>query len=412
MSYQTKFTIIIPTRDRCDTLIYAIFSALAQDYENYKILVSDNASEDNTSNLVASLNDDRIQYVNTGTRVSMSHNWEFALSHVDDGWVTVLGDDDAILPGALVLADRIIKETGTLALRSNGCSYSWPSLLSGRFGDLSVSLEKGYRRVRSGEALANVMRGNLHYNKLPVLYNGGFIHVSLVKKAKTITGQFFLSMTPDVYSAMVFALLTDEYVYSNEPLAINGASHHSGGTAGFEKEKIKRSYDPAVKFWNEKNIPFHKYLPMLADGRPVRSIAAIVYEAYLQASPFHHFKQLTVLPDQQLELILKTAAPHIDEVFQWGESFAQQQQLDYEEINRKAFSVTNSFIRKRNNYSLIFNSLVYNFSVRGSSRVPLTDVYEASVIAGHLMENRPCVINRIYGMLSQLISIFKSKFFK
>jgi len=62
-------------------------------------------------------------------------------------------------------------------------------------------------------------------------------------------------MTPDVYSGIVFSHLTEEYLYSNEPLAINGASIHSGGTAAFEKKKIKRNYDPAEKFWKEPNIP-------------------------------------------------------------------------------------------------------------------------------------------------------------
>ena len=70
---------------------------------------------------------------------------------------------------------------------------------------------------------------------LPVLYNGGFISMELIKEAKSSRedGLFFRSLSPDVYSAMVFSLHTDEYVYSDEPLAVNGASIHSGGTAKF-----------------------------------------------------------------------------------------------------------------------------------------------------------------------------------
>lgn len=30
----------------------------------------------------------------------MSHNWEFAL-YVHEGWVTFMGDDDGLLPGAI-----------------------------------------------------------------------------------------------------------------------------------------------------------------------------------------------------------------------------------------------------------------------------------------------------------------------
>lgn len=408
MCNETKFTIVIPTRERRDTLVHTIASALAQDYGNYEILVSDNASEDNTSNLVASLNDGRIRYVNTGYRVSMSHNWEFALNHVEDGWVTFLGDDDAILPGALVSADRIIKETGVLALRSNGCEYYWPSLLNSRHGVLSINLDKGYRRVRSGEALAKVMKGKLPYNRLPMLYNGGFIHTSLIKKAKTITGNFFLSMTPDVYSAMVFSLLTDEYVYTDEPLAINGASHHSGGTAAFETEKKSRSYDPAAKFWSEGNIPFHDHLPLLASGIPVRSIAAIVYEAYLQAKPLHHFKQLVVSPEQQLDLILKTAAPHTAEVIEWGKSFAEKHQLDYAKVTRNNFSVIISLIQECADYLPKINRRISPYTVRGSCRMPMVNVYEASVVAGFLRENSPSIPKKILNIINNLIVLFRS----
>ena len=73
------FTIFIPTRERADTLIHTISSALAQDYENFTVLVSDNASTDNTKALVDSIADPRLKYINTGKRVSMSHNWEFSL---------------------------------------------------------------------------------------------------------------------------------------------------------------------------------------------------------------------------------------------------------------------------------------------------------------------------------------------
>ena len=121
---ERKFTIIIPTRERADILIHAIASALAQDYSNLEVLVSDNASSDDTEELVSKFDDARVRYINTGKRVSMSHNWEFALDHVTEGWVTVLGDDDAILPGVLRSVNKVIDETGTLAIRSNGCGYS------------------------------------------------------------------------------------------------------------------------------------------------------------------------------------------------------------------------------------------------------------------------------------------------
>ena len=405
---ERKFTIIIPTRERADTLIYTIESALAQDYMNLEVLVSDNDSNDNTADLVSRFNDARIRYINTGKRVSMSHNWEFALDHVTEGWITVLGDDDAILPGALSSVNKVIDETGALAIRSNGCEYYWPSLLGDDYGKLIISLKKGYRRVQSRNALIKVLNGELHYNNLPVLYNGGFVDISLIKKAKAITGDFFLSMNPDVYSAMVFSLLTDEYIYSDAPFAVNGSSHHSGGTAGFKKIKSKREYDPSEKFYAEDNIPFHQNLPLLDNQRSVRSIQAIVYEAYLQAEPFHDQKNLTVPADKQLEVILRNSSPHHDEVRKWGMSFAMLHGLDYEKALSKSAS------KKNNIYAYIarviarIQNSIHSYTVYGGQDVPLTNVFQASIIAGTLKSIRPGIFKRIVNISERMIRRFSN----
>ena len=91
-----KITVIIPTRERCDVLEKSLQTVTSQDYENLDIIVSDNFSSDGTEDLVRSIDDKRVRYLNTGQRISMSHNWEFALSHVSDGWVTMIGDNDGL----------------------------------------------------------------------------------------------------------------------------------------------------------------------------------------------------------------------------------------------------------------------------------------------------------------------------
>ena len=118
MRTSVKFTIIIPTRERADVLVHSLHTVVAQDYEDLTIIVSDNFSQDNTKQVVDSFHDPRIKYINTGRRVSMSHNWEFALSHVKDGWVSIIGDDDGLMPGALTTVADIIRKTGCQAITS------------------------------------------------------------------------------------------------------------------------------------------------------------------------------------------------------------------------------------------------------------------------------------------------------
>src|SRR5262249_50277228 len=88
MHEKTKFTVIVPTRERADTLYYCLQTIIRQKYDNLEILVSDNFSHDNTEQVVRNIGDSRIRYVNTGRRLDMSRNFEFALSHVKNGWVT------------------------------------------------------------------------------------------------------------------------------------------------------------------------------------------------------------------------------------------------------------------------------------------------------------------------------------
>ena len=125
-----EFYILVPTRERPDTLLHCLRTIINQNYENFQIIVSDNFSQDNTEQVVSSLGDRRISYVNTGRRISMAENFEHALSYVKSGWVTILGDDDGLLPGALERIAKLIKDTGTEAVSSTWCQYIWPGVRS------------------------------------------------------------------------------------------------------------------------------------------------------------------------------------------------------------------------------------------------------------------------------------------
>ena len=80
-------SLIIPTRERADTLALTIATALQQKSQEFEIIISDNSSLDNTKDVVASFLDNRIRYFNTGKRVSMCDNYEFGLENArGDYW--------------------------------------------------------------------------------------------------------------------------------------------------------------------------------------------------------------------------------------------------------------------------------------------------------------------------------------
>src|SRR5213592_2884730 len=58
-----RVTVFIPTYNRAGLLPHAIAGVLAQTYDDFRLVVSDNASDDETPDVVASLDDPRLEYV-------------------------------------------------------------------------------------------------------------------------------------------------------------------------------------------------------------------------------------------------------------------------------------------------------------------------------------------------------------
>ncbi len=298
MSDDIKFNVIIPTRERADTLFHCLRTVVTQDYENLCIIVSDNFSQDNTKEVVDSFKDSRIKYINPGKRLSMSHHWEFALSHVADGWVTIVGDDDGLLPGALATVAEVIQKTGCQAITSKRCYYVWPTLAESR---LIVPLTSGIELRNGREWLSKLMCGDAIYTDLPFLYTGGFVDNAAINRARDFNGNFFLSMAPDIYSSIALASVMDDYIVLKEPVVVAGTSYHSTGvssTTGIDPNSGK-------KFLSEKNILFHT---ALTGGELVRSLPIIIYEGYLQSTHLHN-DFLKIKLEDQLALALSSIQP-------------------------------------------------------------------------------------------------------
>ncbi len=274
MNFKNKFTVIIPTRDRCETLTHTLNCCLNQTYDNFEIIVSDNCSEDDTKKMVLGINDSRIRYINTEKRISMSENFDFALSHVHEGYLMFIGDDDAIMPNSLEYINEIINSTGSEAVMSYNAFYTWPGTPNPN--KLFWSPREGYEVRNSKNWIDNYLRFNMEYTfDLPSVYCG-FVKKSTFEKF-TINGNFFMSSTPDAYSAIAIAFATDFYVYSHTPFVIHGSSPKSNGGAYLGRAKGQEG-EQAKLFFKENKIPFHKDIIM------TKSFRICSVEAFLQFS--------------------------------------------------------------------------------------------------------------------------------
>jgi glycosyltransferase involved in cell wall biosynthesis len=93
-------TIFIPTYRRPQLLKRAIESALSQTWKNIQVIICDNASGDQTKDIVAEFieRDSRVQYICHPLNIGMLANYQFALSILDTAFFSFLSDDDLLLP--------------------------------------------------------------------------------------------------------------------------------------------------------------------------------------------------------------------------------------------------------------------------------------------------------------------------
>jgi len=372
------FSIIIPTRERSLTLPHTILSVLKQDYYNFELIISDNFSSDNTKNVVENFKDERIKYLNTGCRVSMSDNWEFALNNFNGDWVTILGDDDALMPNALSKVNVLINLNKNIeAIRSETCYYFYPGVNNQPYGKLGVPLYKSEYEIRNSQVWLNkVLSGEVNYTELPVLYNGGFISKKLINKSKQFSTKLINSCIPDVYSSMIFSHLINEYLFSFEAFAINGASLKSNGMSQFEKNTLDNN-SPIKQFQLENNIPFNERIPLYNDGRYPQSILAFVYESYLNCIKILNIKSEISFYSQIQNIILFNYKK--DPFFlEWIKKYSEINNVNF--LKMYPISLLKKYLLFQKRINIKMQNFGKYFEI-GDDFFPINNVFEASIIS-------------------------------
>ena len=269
-------SLIIPTRERADTLALTIATALQQKSQEFEIIISDNSSLDNTKDLVASFLDKRIRYFNTGKRVSMCDNYEFGLENSRGDYVIIIGDDDAVVAGGI---DFLIS---LLTLSSDKRIHMWP-LHTYDWPNNSHDGRLAYRApIRplsildmKRKAASVVKKGGWKYYDLPSPYHAA-VPKKLLDQIKSKTGRVFSSTQPDVFTAMALPALADYAINLGVSITFNGRSSRSNGL-GFVNKSAKSNID---RFLSEYECyDFHDSL-LIEAGKSANMIPDAVLKAY------------------------------------------------------------------------------------------------------------------------------------
>jgi hypothetical protein len=281
MDREPLFTVIIPTRNRAEYLRHTLRTCAMQDYQRLEVVVADDASTDNTREVVeeAARLDPRIRFAPAGTQLGMRDNFERALTEARPGFVIALGGDDGLLPGGIGGMKDLLQETGANLLTWPAPIFRYPHERDAN-GQLAVYWREGTTLIDS-RAFLRRQAENLHYLsdvECPMFYVKGVAATTLVEQVRRRSpeGRFYSSPTPDGYSGIVLAGEVARFAFSGRPFAIYGLSSGSQGQAYL-------SNDSRAKRLSEEFVSAVSTTPMHRDlaSQPYSPLITLMTADYL-----------------------------------------------------------------------------------------------------------------------------------
>ncbi len=139
-------SVVIPTSNRARLLEKAIDSVLNQTYNNFEIVIVDDASSDDTESVVLNYHDKRISYIRLDTAKGGNFARNLGVKQSNGQYIAFLDDDDEWLPSKLYKQLQIFEKDESIGLVYTGAEVihtaydSKYKIMPQKMGDLSTSI--------------------------------------------------------------------------------------------------------------------------------------------------------------------------------------------------------------------------------------------------------------------------------
>jgi glycosyltransferase involved in cell wall biosynthesis len=231
-----RFSILVPTRQRPDTLLATLATLIWHRGDDYEIVVADNCGDEEVTAVVmaAQQRHPQVKHLRSDRILPMAVNWERGLAACSGEYVSVLGDDDGFLPSTLDVVRNLLAATDARVIAWETHAYWWPDTIA-YWHKNRLYMPLGNNRcdwMDSRATLVATYRDPVAFGNLPMIYNG-FVHREIINTVVNRFGGYFVppEISPDVGSGIVNLAHTSRYLYCFRPLAIRGNSRRSTGTS-------------------------------------------------------------------------------------------------------------------------------------------------------------------------------------
>lgn len=242
-----KYSLLLPTYNKVRYLEQTINSILVTDYKNFELIISNDYSNDGTQELLTKIKDERVKILQPPIKLTQTKNYEFLLNQAAGEWVTIIGDDDGILPFFFEKFDQLIEKYNDIELiHTKPAIYYWEDV-EDLYGPRVCDYQNFFNKpsINSSKlSLLMALCGLKDRTKLPMIYTTGLVKMKLINQIKLKSKNFFFhSLIPDYYSMIALLFETKKYLQVNEPLFWTGVSKFSTGRGMLIYDETKNNFD-------------------------------------------------------------------------------------------------------------------------------------------------------------------------
>lgn len=225
-----KVTVGIPTFNRAHFLADAISSVLAQTYADFELVVSDNASTDNTSEVLAKFKDSRIRIHRNATNIGLLGNFNRCLELARGDYFVLLGSDDYWEPTLLSRLVPLLEEN--------------PHALQAQSGGTFVAEDRSPLQTYV-LGLSTITPGVEHFRRMMLDFQlQGFLSSTVFRMSAVRAAGGFDARLPNTQDVALIARLAldGDLAYVAEPLVFArkhpGNYHQNWDEAVYLKERL------------------------------------------------------------------------------------------------------------------------------------------------------------------------------
>ena len=257
------FSIVIPTHNRLSLAKDAIETVRRQKKDNWELIVFDNASEEDLVGYVESLAHPNIRCVRSDEFLPVTDSWNSALDLAKGDYITVLGDDDGLVPDCFSRLETIVEEFDKPdAIYSSLIQFFQPGVAPWERAGYIANLKNGFffrekkkPFIVSGEDRAKAVQGSLNLHRNFTFNIQAFFCSRDFLETIRIDNVILHSPFPDYYFANLVFSEAKKIVADPTPLAIASVSKASFGFTLFNGEEEKGNAILNTKLYRDPLYP-------------------------------------------------------------------------------------------------------------------------------------------------------------